>query len=315
MNVRAPGGFFVTLLGLPGILGEPRNFALSGRARGMEITFWGTRGSIAAPGPKTVIFGGNTTCLQVTLSSGRTVVIDAGTGMRNLGDVLASKSRSLELYLLMTHVHWDHLMGFPFFAPLFQDRCHIILDGSPKGLEGLKNIFGARRVDGTWPISFEDLKAKIEHRQDLARGPLRIDDTIVDAHRIQHPQGGMGFKFSEKTGTFVFLTDNELREDGWKNTCFKDFVEFCSGTDLLVHDCQYFPNELLVRKGWGHSDTQSVAELAVKAEVGRLILFHHDPWRTDEGVQELVSQCSENVAQLRSNVPVEAATEGTSVRI
>lgn len=281
----------------------------------MKITLWGTRGSIAAPGPDTVIYGGNTTCLELTLSCGTTVIIDAGTGMRRLGDALADRHHPLELYLLMTHVHWDHLMGFPFFQPLFFDQCHITLDGFRKGLEGLKNIFGRSRVDGTWPISFEDLKAKIEPRQDLSHGSLRIGDTTIEAHRLQHPQGGMGFKFVEESGTFVFLTDNELCEDGWKGTCFRDFVKFCRGADLLVHDCQYFPEELLVRKGWGHSDSDSVARLAVASEVGRLVLFHHDPWQTDAGVVEMAARCQETIDKAGGGIAVEAGREGTTFQV
>jgi phosphoribosyl 1,2-cyclic phosphodiesterase len=262
-----------------------------------------------------VIYGGNTTCLEVTLSSGATVIIDAGTGMRKLGDALSQRGDSLELYLLMTHIHWDHLMGFPFFAPLFRNNCRIIIDGFSKGLEGLKNVFGPRHVDGTWPISFDDLKAKIEQRHDLTRGTLQIGDTTVEAHHLQHPQGGMGFKFIEGSTTFVFLTDNELREDGWKDTCFRDFVGFCRRADLLIHDCQYFPEELAQRHGWGHSDSDTVARLAARSEVGRLVLFHHDPWRTDVAVEGMVARCQERIEQLGAGVHVDAAKEGCSLEV
>lgn len=279
----------------------------------MKITFWGTRGSIASPGADTVIYGGNTTCVEVTLSSGRTIIVDAGTGMRTLGDALLAREQPLDMHLLMTHVHWDHLMGFPFFGPLFRESCRIVLDGSRRGLGGLKGIFASKHVDGTWPIGFEHLKAHIEPRHELVNGNLVLDGATVKAHPLQHPQGGMGFKFIEDRAVLVFLTDNELREDGWQGSCFSDFVGFCRNADLLVHDCQYLPEEMGVRRGWGHSDVDSVARLAVEADVRRLVLFHHDPWRTDDAVTQMVARCDDTVKGYNAAVTVDAAREGTTL--
>ncbi len=281
----------------------------------MKITFWGTRGSIASPGPDTVVYGGNTTCVEVSLSSGRTMIIDAGTGIRLLGDALIKRGQHGNVHLLITHLHWDHLLGFPFFRPIFDDSCHIVVDGCHRGPEGLKAVFSKDHVDGTWPLSFNDLKARIEPRHHLVRGSLTVDETCVESHPLQHPQGGMGFKFIEKTGVFVFLTDNELRHDGWAGTCFKDFVRFCSNADLLVHDCQYFPEEMAVHRGWGHSDPNSVVRLAIEAGVKKLLLFHHDPWRTDEAVADMVTRCRELLADAHSDIEADAAREGLTVTV
>lgn len=278
----------------------------------MKITFWGTRGSIASPGPDTVIYGGNTTCVEIDLSFGRTVIIDAGTGIRKLGDALVAGERQGELLLLITHIHWDHILGFPFFAPLFHDCCRIVVDGSRKCMEGLKRVFSSNYIDGTWPVRFEDLKARIEHSHELHSRRTTVDGTLIETHQLQHPQGGLGFKFTEASGAFVFLTDNELREDGWKGSCFTDFVRFCQGADLLVHDCQYTPEEMTIRRGWGHSDVACVARLAVEAGVKRLVLFHHDPWRTDEGVSDMVSRCRALLDDWKSSISVEAAREGST---
>jgi phosphoribosyl 1,2-cyclic phosphodiesterase len=259
----------------------------------MKITFWGVRGSIASPGPNTVKYGGNTTCLEIALSDGKTIVIDAGTGIRGLGDELIRRNQHHEIQLLLTHIHWDHIMGFPFFAPLFRNNCHIKLDGSRKGIEGLKRIFSTDFVDGTWPIRFEDLKARIEPTNVLSKGPLILGETKIEAHPLQHPQGGMGFKFTAPEGIFVFLTDNELLEHGWTGSSFDDFVKFCRNADILVHDCQYTTAEIPQRKGWGHSDVKSVARLAIAADVKKLFLFHHDPWRTDAEIPLLINGCKE----------------------
>ncbi len=279
----------------------------------MKIKFWGTRGSIATPGPETIIYGGNTTCLEVTLSSGQTVIIDAGTGIRALGDALLARGAPLEILLLMTHVHWDHVMGFPFFRPLFRSDTHIIVDGSGKAMEGLRRIFSSNYVDGTWPVTFRDLKAGIEAKHGFRHARLDLGATVVESHTIQHPQGGLGFKFVEASGTFVFLTDNELLGHGWAGTSFKDFVVFCRNADILVHDCQYFPEEMDIKRGWGHSDVDSVAKLAVEAGVKKLLLFHHDPWRSDDAVTSMVHRCAQALHEINSPTRVEAATEGSTV--
>lgn len=281
----------------------------------MKITFWGTRGSIAAPGQDTVLYGGNTTCLEITLSSGRTVVIDAGTGIRVLGDSLLQRHSPLNMHLLITHIHWDHVMGFPFFGPLFRESTHIVVDGFGRGMEGLKRVFSSNYVDGTWPIRFVDLKARIEHTQQFRRDHFELDDTVIRSHKLQHPQGGMGFSFQEETGVFVFLTDNELLEDAWTGTGFRDFVTFCREADVLVHDCQYLPDEMNIKQGWGHSDVESVARLALEAGVKRLLLFHHDPWRTDTAVGAMVSQCQKILREGNSDCLVEGAQEGASFSV
>jgi phosphoribosyl 1,2-cyclic phosphodiesterase len=281
----------------------------------MKITFWGTRGSIAAPGRDTVVYGGNTTCVEVSLASGRTVVIDAGTGIRNFGDAVLKRNGWVDIHLLMTHVHWDHLLGFPFFGPLYDASTRVIVDGCRRGLESLKRIFSTSFVDGVWPIRFEDLKATIEPQHKLLHGNLELEDAVVESHPLQHPQGGMGFKFTENSRVFVFLTDNELLEQGWHGTSFADFVRFCKGADLLVHDCQYVPEEMAMRRGWGHSDVVSVTDLALRAGVKKLLLFHHDPWRTDREVAEMVGRAQELVRGANAELVVEAAQEGTTVSV
>jgi phosphoribosyl 1,2-cyclic phosphodiesterase len=280
----------------------------------MEITFWGTRGSVASPGPDTVIFGGNTTCVEITLSSGHTVIIDAGTGIRALGDRLENRGERVDIHLLMTHVHLDHVIGFPFFAPLFDKNTRIVVDGFHKGIEGLRRVFSRDYLDGTWPVLFDDLQADIEVNNQLSRGKLTIDDTVVESHILQHPQGGLGYRFTEESGSFVFLTDNELQIDG-KGISFSEFVTFCKGADMLVHDCQYVPEEMAVRHGWGHSDTETVVNLALEAGVKHLLLFHHDPWRKDREIMAMVDNCSKAIEQAGASIFVEAAREGVTLRI
>jgi phosphoribosyl 1,2-cyclic phosphodiesterase len=279
----------------------------------MKITFWGTRGSIPAPGADTTRYGGNTTCLEMTTGSGQTIIIDAGTGIRNLGDALLRRNTALTAHLLMTHIHWDHVWGFAFFGPVFRPDSRIVVGGSPRGMEGLKRVFSRDYLDGTWPIRFEDLKAQIHASPEPAGAPMSLDGTLIEAQHLQHPQGGMGFKFTENAGTFVFLTDNELLDMPRSGPSFKDFVRFCRNADILVHDCQYLPEEMDIRRGWGHSDLDSVARLALKADVKKLILFHHDPWRTDQAVSSMVDRCADILSSANSAISVQGAQEGSTL--
>lgn len=281
----------------------------------MKIKFWGSRGSIAVPGSETVIYGGNTTCVEVVSDSGEISIIDCGTGIRNLGDFLIREEKSLNLYLFMTHIHWDHLLGLPFFGPLFRPECHLTVNGCRQCFAGLKRIFSSDYIDGAWPVRYEDLKARIDPPGEIPLSSCQIGEITVYSHPLQHPQGGMGFKFVENGKVFVFLTDNELLDNGWVGSAFKDFVKFCHGADVLVHDAQYLPEEIELRRGWGHSDFESVCRLAKNCEVKKLILFHHDPWRTDRGVSAIMDRSREFLNSLGYPVEVDAAMEGSTIHL
>ncbi len=281
----------------------------------MKIKFWGTRGSIAVPGPDTVVYGGNTTCVEVTLESGRTVIIDAGTGIRPLGDELGKRPGPTNIHLLITHIHWDHVIGFPFFDPLYKEDTHIVVAGWDRCMEGLKIVFNSRALDGTFPVKFEDLSARFETSSLLSKGNMVVDGAVIDSQPLHHPQGGLGFRFTEGAKRFVFLTDNELVDKGWRGSSFKDFVRFSRDADLLVHDCQYLTEEMEIRRGWGHSDVEAVTRLAREAGVKRLVLFHHDPRRTDSDVEALTKSCSDILAGTAGSIEVTAAKEGTTLDV
>jgi phosphoribosyl 1,2-cyclic phosphodiesterase len=279
----------------------------------MRIRFWGTRGSIPVPGEETTIFGGNTTCVELITESGKRIIIDAGTGIRSLGDRLVEKGESLNLNLLITHIHWDHVIGFPFFAPIYSPGTAIEIDGTSSCMNGLKYIFDNRMGDGFFPIRFDDLKAKIEHKDRLRDGPISIDDLIIDSTPLQHPQGGLGFRFCEGRKRLIFLTDNELTQDAWKGSHPEDFVRFCSDADILIHDAQYLPEEIADRRGWGHSDHASALDLAIRSGAGKLIFFHHDPSRIDQEVADLEENCKALARQKGSGIVIEAAREGSEI--
>jgi phosphoribosyl 1,2-cyclic phosphodiesterase len=276
----------------------------------MKLRFWGTRGSIPVPGKDTVAYGGNTSCVEISLESGVKIIIDSGTGIRPLGEHLLAQGESVNIHLLVTHIHWDHVNGFPFFAPIHSPGTKIAVDGSPSCMKGLTLPFENKIHDGFFPVRFNDLKAEIIYLDKLKHGPLQIDEVTVDTIPLQHPQGGVGFRFRKGNKTFVFITDNELAQDSYGEKDANDYIAFCKDADILVHDAQYLPEEISKRRGWGHSDYITAFNLAAKAHAKRLVLFHHDPSRNDFAVSEIVARCRDLRGGIDRDIVIEAAREG-----
>jgi len=279
----------------------------------MKVKFWGTRGSIAAPGRDTVVYGGNTCCVEILLNCGETVIIDSGSGIRPLGDHLMATRKTVDVHLLMTHVHWDHVQGFPFFDPVFKPTTRIAVDGAPRCIKGLRAIFDSGIGDGFFPIRFEDLRADIHYLDELRYGPLKIQNTTITTVALHHPQGGFGFRFEEDGKSFVFITDNELTRQIWRGKRIEDFVPFCRNADILVHDAQFLPEEIEIYRGWGHSDYSTALELALKAGVKHLVLFHHEPSRTDQAEALIEKKCRELAGKRKADIKIEAAKEGSTL--
>ena len=276
----------------------------------MEIRFWGTRGSIPAPGPLTLEFGGNTTCVEVLPASGHRVVIDAGTGMRLLGDRLKQEGAPVSLHLLLTHNHWDHLLGLPFFAPIYQEDTEILVDGWPHAFQALTRVFDDHMGNGFFPVAFEQLKARIDFLNRVARSPIVLDKLHIDAIPLNHPQGGLGYRLREGENSLVFITDNELGAGEGRR--FREFVQFIKGVSLLIHDAQYLPEEMAEHRGWGHSTYKEAVQLALEAKVPRLLLTHHDPSRSDAQVREIVELARQLAASHgATDLVIDAAREGS----
>ncbi|RJR49242.1 MAG: MBL fold metallo-hydrolase [Desulfobacteraceae bacterium] len=281
----------------------------------MKVKFWGTRGSIAVPGKNTTLYGGNTTCVELTLGCGRTVIIDAGTGIRALGEKLTAAGEEVDVHLLVTHIHWDHILGFPFFSPIYKRANRLAIDGFPTCMKGLRYTFDNKMGDGFFPITFDALKAQVTFLNRLDKGSLEIDGTTIDSVPLHHPQGGFGYRFKEDGKVLVFITDNELRKDSWEGRSPDDYVRFCQGADILIHDSQYSPQEIPERRDWGHSDYESAFNLAYRAGVKRLILFHHDPSRTDPEVTAIKVLCEDLAKKKHSGIKIEAARENSELEL
>jgi len=275
---------------------------------GMHVKLWGTRGSIPSPGPETVIYGGNTPCVEVRLQSGGRIVLDAGSGIRKLGLALALEPR-VEASLLLTHVHWDHIQGFPFFSPVYRESTVLDVYGLEVAHRKIERLLSDQMEQVYFPVDLTSLRATLRfHDLELARFDLR--GAAVRTIRANHTTETMGFRIDERGYSVVYLPDNELARCGEPGTTpYADFVEFCRGVDLLIHDAQYTDASYPRFRGWGHSTFEQALRLGLEAGARRIVLFHHDPQTTDADLEMSVAWCRESVVAQGAPVEVDAARE------
>ncbi|MCG8567529.1 MAG: MBL fold metallo-hydrolase [Desulfobacterales bacterium] len=262
----------------------------------MFIKCWGSRGSISVSGKEYVSYGGDTTCIEVRAQSGDIVIVDAGTGIRRLGNSLLEQ-REKEYHLLFTHAHWDHIQGIAFFKPLFYSDVTIKIQDRMIGGLSTRDILDRVMKPPFFPIQLKDTKADIHFdkglNQSFTIGSLSIE-TIPTSHSVDT----LGYRFTENGKTFVFLTDNELGFDHPQSLGFDAYVDFARGADILFHDAEYTHREYEERTGWGHSSVADVMALARKADVGLLGLIHLNQDRRDDEMDQIVDQCNQQMATL-----------------
>ena len=286
----------------------------------LSLRFWGTRGSIPSPGLATARYGGNTPCVELRTAEGWLVILDAGTGIRELGRSLMSRANGhgVEGDIFLTHAHWDHIQGIPFFAPLFHRGNHFTIWGSRSLQTSIDRVVRDQMSPVVFPVTFEELQARIDF-QELAEERRAGSGYEVAAMAVRHPGGALGYRFTESNrtgGGLVYVSDNELsaaaRYDtprGWRDR----FVEFVRGAAVLVHDTMYRAEEYHNFVGWGHSTYEDAVELALEASVDRLVLFHHHPERTDDEVDRCVAACRELVQARGARLEIIAAAEGMTL--
>ncbi len=280
----------------------------------MKITVWGCRGTLPTPGAHTLKYGGNTTCLEIRNNEGYPTIVDAGSGLRYLGKKLLLEEGRNELCLMLTHSHWDHLMGFPFFTPAYFSRFKI----NVCGIQSARNYMCqslARQLEAPYfPVDFEQLKANFNFG---CSGPGcgSCRRMKIDTVPLSHPNGGYGFKFQENGRSFVLLTDNELGFQHPGGLLPYEYVDFCHGVDLLFHDAQYTDDDYAKTRSWGHSTFAQALKLAMDAKVKRLGIFHHDPDRTDADLDRIVSELQAKAAEAGSKLEIFAVFEGMQIEL
>jgi phosphoribosyl 1,2-cyclic phosphodiesterase len=293
-----------------------------------RLRFWGTRGSVPTPGSNTVRYGGNTPCVEVHTDTNWLVILDAGTGIRELGRALMSRSNGgppagdpIAADIFLTHAHWDHIQGIPFFAPIFQPGNHFTIWGSKTLETSIDRVIRDQMSPVVFPVTFEELSARIDFRE-IAEERCVGNGYEVTAFAVQHPGGALGYRFApvgkDQGGSFVYISDNELAAHETYKTrpdWHDRLVDFVRGAALLIHDATYTTAEYERHRGWGHSTHEEVVTLALDAGVEHLVLFHHRPERSDDDLDGCVASCQALVRARGSKMSVVAASEGMTVMV
>ena len=254
----------------------------------MHVKIWGCRGSVPTPGPDTVGYGGNTSCIEVSLDNGAVLVLDAGTGIRELGLELQERETH-RIHLLLTHLHLDHLEGLRFFAPLFDSRVTIDVWGPRSPVQSLQERIRRSFSPPLFPMDLHEIPAKLSFR-DVPKQPWTVEGATIVSGLVMHPGPTVGFRVEADGACLAYLPDHEPALTGAFQERSRDWISGASiaeNADLLLHDSQYFDDEYAQRVGWGHSSVDSAVAFAHAVGARRLVLFHHDPRHADRMLEQL----------------------------
>jgi phosphoribosyl 1,2-cyclic phosphodiesterase len=273
----------------------------------MQLRFWGVRGSTPTPQVENMRYGGNTSCVEVRIQD-RLFVFDCGTGFRTLGQHLTKQASGQPLFahIFVSHYHWDHIQGIPFFRPLYDSPNNVFIFHSSKRNRSLKRVMEEQMAAPYFPVNMNDMQANRAFH-DIEAGRVALDDDVtVQAAWLNHPQGCMGFRIESKEGVLVYATDNEPGDPDFD----KSVRKLAEGADVLIYDAQYLPEEYEAHKrGWGHSHWREAVKIVMESGAKDLILFHHDPDHTDVCLDNVVKEARNYYPQVR------AAAEGMLLEI
>lgn len=290
------------------------------------VRFWGVRGSIPTPGPRTRRYGGNTTCVEVRVGE-TLLVFDAGTGLRELGVQLMRQHKELQqltIHLFLSHPHWDHIQGFPFFEPAYIESTTLYVYG-PEGDGRNHELLSGQMADDYFPVRFSDLGARIMPRSFSAKC-TQVGEASISSFGQHHPGGSLGFRVQHSDKSVVFATDSELdhllldpdivqRSPDSLRQLPRDLVSAVEGADLLIADAQYVDGEYPKKRGWGHPRASTVVDFAAQAGVRQLALTHHDPMQSDRDIDLKVLACQARAAALGVDLEIFGAREGITLKL
>jgi len=289
------------------------------------VRFWGTRGSIPTPGNKTRKYGGNTSCVELEIDD-TLFICDGGTGLRELGlDLQKRRPTAVEAHMLFSHMHWDHIQGFPFFVPAYVPSNKLFVYEVAPGDDRVHRLLHGQMRSEYFPVTFTDLGSKIvaDHFED---GQKQVGDVTVRCMEQTHPGRSFAFSFEKDGKKVVYATDSELdlvivnsnevegRPDELRRLP-EELVRFMAGADLLIADGQYTDEEYASKRGWGHARAHTVVDLAIQAGVRQCAIFHHDPMQTDELVDDKIEACRKRAEHTAPNLVVFGAREGLTLKL
>ncbi|HTK81801.1 MAG TPA: MBL fold metallo-hydrolase [Bacteroidota bacterium] len=298
----------------------------------MRLKFWGTRGSISTPGKETVRYGGNTPCIELRLSNDELIILDAGTGIRNLGEALIESGESFKAHILISHPHWDHIQGFPFFKPAFISGNEFTIVGGETEKVSLQKMISDQMNKIYFPIQLNELKANLKFRK-VQEECFEVSDATVQTIYLNHPTFAIGYRITQGGKSLVYISDNEPFDrrvaEAMRNvekTIIEKYTvlkgdpnqrifDFVRGADVLIHDATYTPEEYVNRVGWGHSHYLFTLKVAAEGQVKKLVLFHHDPAHNDEKVDDILKKCQNEIRNRHYEFECTAAVEGMAIEI
>lgn len=278
----------------------------------MQLTFYGVRGSIPTPGADFVRYGGNTACVHIVLSDGTDVIVDAGTGIRLLGNQLIKKTTPI--HILLTHNHWDHIQGFPFFIPIYQKDRQIFITPGQTTLPEYDQVI--RQMQGSvFPVPSSALTSDIQiNPVPEGTDTWKLGSATITRLPMNHPGKGSAYCIRDGGKKIAYITDNELYPPYKKETDFLTFVDFARDADLIIHDAQYMLTDMPAKSGWGHSVAEEAVKLAMACNAKQLALYSHDPERTDDDIDAVVEHCNEFITIAESPLSLFAAAEGMTLQ-
>ncbi len=280
-----------------------------------DLTFWGVRGTLPVPGPQTIKYGGNTSCVGLSIGRDRQFVFDAGTGLRSLSNhIMKTAAGRFDGRIFISHPHWDHFNSLPFFQPLYLPGNHVILHGPAQGERSLRDLIDDQMDGIFFPVTAEEFKAEVEYR-DLREGVHRFDGIQITAKTLRHPGHCLAYRVDHHGHSIAYVTDNELGALPPEDSFPRELIAFLDGVDVLIHDCTYFDDEYPNKVNWGHSSIGQATRLAHEAGVRYFYLFHHDPDHGDADIERKLAIAEQWLAECQSSTRCRIASEGSSIRI
>jgi phosphoribosyl 1,2-cyclic phosphodiesterase len=279
----------------------------------MFIRIWGVRGSVPVSGAEYTKYGGDTTCVEIRTANDEIIIVDAGSGIRNLGNLMLEEKRK-EFNLLFTHFHWDHLIGFPFFKPIYFPGTKVGIYGCSFVDETLNETLSTVMTSPYFPVRLRDINADIKYHRACSRR-FELDSIRVTPINLSHPNRAIGYIFEEDGKRFVFMTDNELAYKHEGGLDFDEYVSYVSGADILFHDAEYTDEDYELTETWGHSRFKDAIRLAIEGEVAQFGLVHHNQERRDDALDDIVEECRGIINDAGADIECYAVYQGMEITL